>query len=287
VKRNLVCVIALLTLGTVGAAADELANRPAIYVVGPTAELPWAGFFVGVNGGYGWAHSSIGYAANDPAAAAGTCGGVGRGQCVPSLDFTQHGGTAGGQIGFDWQINPLWLVGVAADYQWADIRSGGQSAFRLGNVGSTTMFAEQSVNSFGTIRARLGVVPATPLLLYGTGGLAFGQVKQDSNIANPNITGTNSLSSGGFSYSCPAGGPPCFAGSSSKMEWGWTIGGGGEFKITQNITFVTEVLFVQLDTPQGTSVAQKALAGTTPSSFTAILPDEKFIVARGGFNFRF
>ncbi len=273
--------------GTAGATADELPNRPSFYILGPTATLPWTGFFVGINGGYGWAHSAVYPVADDPAAAAGTCGGVGHGTCIPSEGFLLHGGTAGGQIGYDWQINPIWLTGIEADYQWADFRSGVTSPFHLGNVGITSMLVNETVQSFGTLRVRMGVIPVNALLLYGTAGLAYGQVKANFSVPNPNIATASSLSSGGFSYSCIDGGPACFAGSSSNSEVGWTIGGGSEVRLTNNLSFMTEVLYVQLGAPHGTAVAESVVPGTAASSFTASFSSVRLIVAHGGFNYRF
>jgi outer membrane immunogenic protein len=289
VKKSILFVAAVVSLGTVGAAADELPNRPSMYIFEPTPSQPWTGFYVGVNGGYGWADSSVNYSANDAAAQAGTCGGAGRpsGLCIPTVPFTLNGGTVGGQIGYDWQITEMWLTGVVADYQWADFSAGGASAFRLGNVGSTDMLVSEKVDSFGTVRARMGAIVASSVLLYGTAGLAYGQVKETFNVPNPNVAAAIPESMGGFSYSCPNGGPPCFAGSTSKTELGWTIGGGGEYRITNNISFETEILYVQVSSPNGTATALTNVAGTTPSSFAATFPDVRLIVARGGLNFKF
>ena len=287
-KKSLLCVVGLLTLGATVAAADELPNRPSAFILGTTSFLPWTGFYLGVNGGYGWADSSVNYSPNDAASVAGT-GGVAadKGTALPSTDFLLLGGTAGGQVGYDWQINPLWLAGVAADFQWADFASGGSVAFRLGNVGATNAVTTQAVDSFGTVRVRLGVLPVNSLLVYGTAGLAFGRLSENMTIQNPLTTGTGSVSSGGFSYSCTAGGPACFAGTSSSTQFGWSGGLGTEFRITNNISFLSELLYLDLAAPKGTAVAQAALAGTTPSSVTASFPQPKIIILRGGFNYRF
>ena len=286
-KKQWLCGVVLLMLGAAAAVADEMATPPAVFILGPTATLPWTGFFIGINGGAGWANSFVVYTPNDAAAQAGTCGGVGHGQCVPGIDFKLEGALAGGQIGYDWQINSLWLVGVEADYQWADFTAGGQSTFHLGNVGTVGMNVEQSVTSFGTLRLRMGVLPVASVLLYGTGGLAFGTTSESFNLLDSLAGGTGSLSSGGFSYSCTAGGPACFTGATSQTELGWTLGGGGELRLTSNLTFLTEVLYLQLGAPSGIATAQSALAGTTPASITGAFPNVKLLIARGGFNFRF
>jgi outer membrane immunogenic protein len=291
VSKNRVSVgvlLASIVFGSVGALADEMTAAPAIVIDRTGSEYNWTGVYIGVNGGYAWSQAGISYSPNDPAAQAGTCGGGGapRGQCIPSLgDLRQPGPLAGGQVGFNWQISRLWMTGVEADYQWAHLAGTGMSPFRLGNVGATDVIADQSVNSFGTLRARMGVAPIAPVLFYGTGGLAFGQVGDSYNIPSPR---TGTLAAGGFSYSCGAAGTNCFAGSSSKMVIGWTVGGGGELALTPRLTFKAEVLYVNLAAPQATITAQAATVGTTPSSFSAsVLSPVGFIVARGGLNFKF
>lgn len=292
---NISCVwaVALLTLGAFSALgeedadADEMTSAPAVVITAPASSLQWTGFYIGANGGYGWSSSSVAYTPNDAAAGAGTCGGVGHGKCIPSEDFLTSGPLAGGQIGFNWQINELWLVGAETDYQWANLAGTATSSFSLGDVGNTSMVVDQSVKSFGTARLRMGVIPLSPLNLYATGGLAYGEVSENFNVGNPVSAGSAALSSGGFSYVCTAGEPACFAGTSSKMMVGWTIGGGAEYALTNNLIFKSEVLYVNLGVPSGTIVAQSAAAATTPSSFAASLSPAGFIVARGGLNFKF
>ena len=291
-NRNRVCgVIALLVFGVLGSAgslADEMTVAPAAFITSPMRSLAWTGFYIGGNGGYGWSSSFVSYSPNDAAAQAGTCGGVGKGKCIPRADYYTNGPLAGGQAGLNWQINSMWLTGVEADYQWANLTGQGVSPFHLGfSPGSgtnTNMIASQSITSFGTARVRMGVLLANPILLYGTGGLAYGRVGETLNVQS---TGSGSLSSGGSSYSCIVGSSACFSGSSSATLVGWTAGGGAEFALTSHLTFKAEILYVDLGVPKETAVAQTTLAKTSPSSFTASLSPVGFVVARGGLNFRF
>jgi len=287
VKKSLLCVTVLITLGTPSALAEEITSAPSLFIIAPTAFLNWTGVYVGVNGGYGWANSTVAYTANDSAAQSGTCGGVGGGQCIPSTGLHVDGALAGGQIGFNWQINSMWLIGAETDYQWSNLEGTGNSPFHLGKVGNTSMLVNQSVKSFGTVRVRMGVIPLNSLLLYGTGGIAYGQVSENFNVPNPLSVGSGSVSAGGFSYNCSGGGPPCFVGSSSKFEWGWTAGAGAEYAITNNLTLKAELLYVNLGAPSGTAVAQSTVAGTTASSFTVGFSAVGFLSGRAGLNFKF
>jgi outer membrane immunogenic protein len=283
VKKNLLCLVALLSFGTAAAMADELSVPPALYLTTPDKFLSWSGFYFGGNGGYGFGSSSVAYTPNDPAARLGTCGHSGGGTCIPSAGFREDGPTAGGQVGLNWQINSMWLTGVEADYQWSDFKGAGSSTFHLGGVGTTSMNAVGTAKSFGTVRLRMGVIPMAPLLFYGTGGVAFAKVSENLS-ATP--AATNLFSSGGFSYSCVSG-APCFAGSSSNTLWGWTLGGGAEYALTNNLTLKSEILYVHFPGVSATAVAQGTTGGTAPASFTAGFSIVGFVVARGGLNFRF
>jgi len=282
-----IAFVLLGAFGVAGARADEMTSAPAAFITAPTSALQWTGVYFGADAGYGSGRPSAVYTANDRAALSGTSG-VGKGTGIPFGDFSMNGALAGGQVGYNWQINALWLTGVEADYQWADLSGQGISPFHLGNVGgagaTSAAVIDQSVKSFGTLRLRMGVVPYNPVIVYVTSGLAFGQVADNATIMT---SGPGTLSSGGFSYSCVAGNHTCFAGSSSSTMVGWTAGGGGEFALTTNLTFKAELLFVDLGVPKVTTVAQTTVPGTAPSSFLATLSPAGFFVLRAGLNFRF
>jgi outer membrane immunogenic protein len=286
VKKSVSCIAALLAFGMTGAMAEEMAVPPSQFITSARVPyLPWTGFYVGINGGFAWGNSSVTFAANDPAALAGTCGGAGspKGQCINGVNFHRDGGVAGGQFGFNSQVNSYWLVGAEADYQWSNLDGSANSAFRLGNVGATNMVASQTVESFGTVRARAGALLAPPLLLYGTGGLAFGQVHE--NLSVPAVA-TKGLTAGGFSYACTAG-IACFAGAASQTLFGWSAGAGAEYAVTSNLIFRTELLYVHLGAPTVTATATAAAAGTASASIAAAFSPVYFAVVRGGLNYRF
>jgi len=286
VKKSIACIATLLAFGIANATAEEMAVPPSQFITAAVPYLAWTGFYVGINGGYAWGNSSVAFTPNDPAAAAGTCGGGGapKGQCIGSVDFRRDGAVAGGQFGFNWQVNSHWLIGAEADYQWSNLDGSVSSSFRLGNVGATNMVASQTVESFGTIRARAGVVLAPPLLLYGTGGLAFGQVHE--NLRVPAVATGGLSPAGGFSYACTIG-TACFAGSAAQTLFGWSAGAGAEYAITTNLIFRTELLYVHLSAPTVTAIATAVAAGTSPASIAAGFSPVYFAVMRAGLNYKF
>lgn len=121
------------------------APPPPVYVAAPT----WSGFYIGVNGGYGWT-------AND-------------GPLVP------EGGFGGGQIGYNWQglfgYSP-WVIGIEADLQGAGISDSASDGI---------VSVENSLNWFGTVRGRIGYA-AGPALIYATGGFAYGEVQAKGSL---------------------------------------------------------------------------------------------------------
>jgi outer membrane immunogenic protein len=120
----------------------------------------------------------VSYTPNDSATLSSTCSqrfAPGRSTCVRPATFGIGGGFGGFQAGYNWQSN-RWLAGVEADFDWAAIKGNGTSNFTL-EVFPANYQATENIKWFGTVRARLGWLPTDNLLLYGTGGLAYGRVE--------------------------------------------------------------------------------------------------------------
>jgi outer membrane immunogenic protein len=227
---------------------------------------------------------------NDSNALAGTCGGVFGGTCAPPTSFGIHGGFGGLQAGYNWQFSPQWVAGFETDFDWSDIKGTGTTpTFFLGSAaaGPSNFTASQDVKWFGTVRARLGYLPTDHLLVYATGGFAYGRI--DENVALNSALFTN-LGGGGFGFFC-ANGPNCFLGKSSRTETGWTAGGGVEYVLWNNVSVKAEYLFVSLGGDNVNVVAQSSAGGVcvvcAPSSFTAGFSRTDFHTVRGGLNWKF
>ena len=115
----------------------------------------------------------------------------------------------GGQIGYNWQVAPQWVFGLEADWQVSGEKASQSSSdpfsFFIG-IGTVNTNYEVKNPWFGTARSRIGYV-WDGLLIYGTGGLAYGELK---------INGTSSESGigigGVFSGSSPFNGSKVNAG---------------------------------------------------------------------------
>ena len=97
----------------------------------------------------------------------------------------------GGQLGYNWQFNS-WVAGFEADIQGIgdhrNIGVGGTIQFIPPVIGSgvsmsTSMALAKEVDWLGTVRGRLGWLATPSLLVYGTGGLAYGEVKASTSIS--------------------------------------------------------------------------------------------------------
>jgi outer membrane immunogenic protein len=192
----------------------------------------WTGFYVGINGGYSFGRSETDF--NFP------------GFPVVSGKFNLNGALGGGQAGYNWQINPKVVVGVEGDLQAArqsgrlEIADGPFCVVIAGGAAATVCTTnnaslEQRLNWFGTGRVRLGVLPADYLLLYATGGVAFGGFENNVTITN---TLTATTPAGTFTTITTA------AGSANNNRIGWVVGGGMEFVMRGPWTAKFEYLFV-------------------------------------------
>ena len=179
-KKIFGAIVAAATCMTASAqAADMYGQRPYAqpYTVNQPLANSWMGPYIGGNLGYGWGEVS-----NNGANPSGVLGGL--------------------QAGYNYQSGQL-VLGIEGDLQL--------------NAADDTFAAWKFSNPwFGTVRGRLGYA-FNNVLLYGTGGLAFGTLKVES---------------GGF--------------SESHTSAGWTAGVGAEYAINQNWSAKIEYLYVDL-----------------------------------------
>ena len=256
-KRMLIGIAAASSLLATAAFAADLPART--YTKAPVYVEPvynWTGFYIGGNLGYSWGRS------NDTSTLT-TAGGT---VLLATSDKTDLNGiVGGGQIGYNWQMQS-WVWGIEADIQGTDEK--GSRAFSFtpppaltNNLAPTITlpFAlSQKIDWFGTVRGRVGVLATPTVLLYATGGLAYGQVNSSETV----------------------GGPLPAAFSQSSTNVGWTVGAGIEGAIGGNWTAKLEYLYVDLGTVSGSFT----LPNTDIISHSSHITDN---VLRAGINYRF
>jgi outer membrane immunogenic protein len=252
------------------------------------APYNWTGFYVGVNGGYGWKDPTVIFTPNDPLSFGLTCGGNFGATCVPPASLGISGLLGGVQAGYNWQINQNWVLGVEADFDWSNIKGTGNANVPLtAGLGTLNFLASETIKWFGTVRGRVGFLPTNNLLVYATGGFAFGRVTENAALdyAQAGFTGF------GFALACNtaggAGAASCLAGNSSRTATGYTVGAGAEYLLWRNLSLKAEYLYVNLGHGDAFIVTQAPTAFGTPASFTATYSTVAFNLVRAGLNWKF
>lgn len=300
--KNLHLSAILFALCAGSAAAADLPSRKAPPVYVPRAPvMTWTGFYVGVNAGYKWGVSpfvtprqSISELRavnpiNASERAIAVAAAIGASTILPAnLDSF----AGGGQIGWNWQFAPRWVAGVEADIQVFSKQSAQSSRASLTDVAGlggyqigTFSHGSRTQEYLGTVRGRIGFLATPSLMIYATGGLAYGQVKERYGALQDLIE----VPLGPFFA-------PPWTGSSAAAATrvGWTAGGGFEWMFSPNWSFKGEYLYYSLG---GVSTPRYGVVDPTSNRFVNFGPGWLNVVnartrfdghmARAGLNYHF
>lgn len=244
-KRISIAGAAVACVFATSAFAADLAPR---YTKAPPMPVDpgynWTGFYAGINGGYSWGRASETAPIGAPFPAS----------AVATVRQNVNGGLFGGQVGYNWQVDPRWVLGLEADGQWTGER--GSSNDFLGSIRLPTpgndfnILTLASLNNetklpwFATFRGRAGFLADPSLLLYATGGLAVGEVKfTTQGILTAQLFGP------GTAGTIPQGPPVTLVGttlSDSQTRVGWVVGAGLEKKFSRDWSAKLEYLYMDL-----------------------------------------
>jgi outer membrane immunogenic protein len=273
--------VASIGFASIASAADMQVKAPAYKAPIAAPIYSWTGFYFGANIGDGWGSRDVNLTANDSAIAlffAPALGGP-----PPPISFNSSGLIGGMQLGYNWQFNRNWLVGFEADFNWSGIKGSGSSSYVVAGTSPVSESNDERIKWFGTVRTRAGYIPIDNLLLFITGGFAYGKVEHSGTYTNNGTGFTTTIPP--FTASC-AGNAVCASGSSSDTATGWTVGGGLEYALWQHFTLKAEYLYVSLDSKSFTETLLFKSAFTS-SSINAGYSRTNFNVARVGLNYRF
>ncbi|ARN83633.1 outer membrane protein [Methylocystis bryophila] len=269
----------------------------------PAPPPSWSGFYAGLNAGGGVSTSTIvptsGYSVFDWAAGVYNLPfGWTSGYRTANASVGQAGVIGGGQIGYNFLIGPSWLVGFETDFQGTGLSGSGSSTGLAGGSGNTTHAAENflhlqsgivSVSSgldwIGTVRGRLGLLATPSVLIFATGGLAYGNTNgavntsgyhwhpghEDAHPENP-VTPTWS--------------------SFDTASAGWTVGGGAEWMFWPGWSAKIEALYYDLGSRSVNGQLSPLINPAAPNSVAIInAADTTFnyqgVIARAGVNYHF
>ena len=258
-KKALLAAALAVFVATPVMAADlarpvyKAAPMPA--VVAPS----WTGFYVGLNGGYGWTQSTGSLNCITPG---GVLNGVG---CNLPLTGTVKpaGGLFGGQAGYNWQTGNI-VYGLEADIQWSGIKQTTSTVDPCCSpafAGPAGAFSDSAkLDWFGTVRGRLGFTVTPSALLYATGGLIYGREVVSSALVFPAVAYTM---------------------SGSSVRAGGTVGGGLEYAFTSNFSGKIEGLYYDM--------GSMTTAFTSPVTTFTEQTSYRFrgAIVRGGLNWKF
>jgi len=277
-NRLLLSLAALVATTAFSAAAADLASRKAFATFAAPAPT-WAGFYAGLNAGGTWSSNNSAQITTWPLA-------NGEGLIYWATlngkveNSSTDGFIGGGQIGYNWQVpigNAEFVTGVEVDIQGIAANGGGKTTnavWQSQPLGCCNVWNSTAISTnlqwIGTVRGRLGYLVTPALLIYGTGGLAYGglnfsfrQTQLDSFVFPSNFGACP-----GFpGYSCNGPTPIAIGigstGYSGTMV-GYTVGGGAEWMLLSNWSLRAEYVYYNLG-----SAAATAFPVNYPLSYVA------------------
>jgi len=213
-KKKLLLASAAAAAFTGSAFAADLgrAPPPPPYVPPPPV-FTWTGIYIGGQIGGAWGTGSLSnFNGFDPFSGAFV---------NSSLGGTPSGVIGGGHVGAQVQINQ-WILGVEGSVDGSSLTKDVVASFP-GFLGGATIATNTSADIQGSIRGKIGVA-WDRLMIYGTGGVAFGGFNTSFNVNSP-----------GFVTATGVTIPAFFANNSaSTTRVGWTAGGGVQYAVTPN-----------------------------------------------------
>lgn len=245
-KKLLLATAAFGALAFPALAAD-MASAPVYKAPPPISVCNWCGFYVGATAGGAWNDndpvnvvttnsfnagpplSNAQGMTNGPASAAATTANIGA---------SRVGFTGGVEAGYNWQLGNA-VAGFETDIQAITGKSSAtvtQVVPRVGFPGlnyTGTVAVSSKVDYVGTVRGRLGFLVAPTLLLYGTGGLAYGGTSSSTAITGAETPAVQTNDIAG-------------TGATSGARVGWTGGAGLEWLFMSHWTLKAEWLHYDL-----------------------------------------
>jgi outer membrane immunogenic protein len=166
----------------------------------------WTGFYAGIDGG--WAKADFDHSFNS--------GGHYNFDPGDTFDYDDNGGLLGGHVGYNWQVQHLVFgIEAGAAKTWLEANEVESPFFPVADVWSSR------VKWLGSVTPRVGFTHDRALV-YVKGGWAFGEVEDRVEHIDTDFV------------------------SASDTRNGWTIGGGAEFKLTDNIILGAEYNYYDL-----------------------------------------
>jgi outer membrane immunogenic protein len=260
--------LGLAALVSASALAADMPATPPVYRV-VDAVWCWTGPYLGGNAGETWARSDIGVAPSQRWLSSGVASDA-AGAAINFNDgpdrLSSSGFTGGLQAGVNVQRGAA-VYGLEADIDYAGLqKSLSRGPFVNAVNGVNVSFNESTQTSWlGTFRGRLGYLVTPRVLLFATGGFAFGDRSFSDSRTAPTTIQT-------------------YAGSVSGTKAGSTVGGGLEAYLGSNWTAKAEYLYVDLGHVTAIGLAIAPVNPLYSISYTEHLTEN---IVRLGVNYHF
>jgi outer membrane immunogenic protein len=170
------------------------------------------------------------------------------GGCIPSEPLNNTAFRGGIYGGYNWQVSPLWVLGIEGDVGWANnttTLNGMDYPISILNT-----FGGAAGNTFAvkttwdaSARARAGLLVNPTFLLYVTGGAAWLHLESTSTCDTVAVA---------FGSICIPGLYAPSAITNSTTRTGWTVGGGIESMIYRNWVARAEYRYADFGTISNT-----------------------------------
>jgi outer membrane immunogenic protein len=290
-------VTAATAVALVGSASAFAADMP-LKAPPPVAVFSWSGCYGGLNagwvGGRQWADLRPTGAYTNPTGAAAPPNAAGTGDFFTSRIALSNSYSTGGsgsgnasweggiQVGCNQQLGVV-VWGVEADWQWSGLNRSFDASYAAfanpGNPAFTNAAHTEHVTSkldwFSTVRGRLGFTPWDRVLLYGTAGFVFADVKSETAV-NFGTFPVNPVYNGAL-----------HAGSDSRIKAGAVVGSGVEWAFAPNWSFKAEALYFWVEGLNYNSPLVAAVPAFAPGYAWNTNINNHIAVARIGINYRF
>ncbi len=257
-KKILLSAVSLAVLSGSALAADLPSRKAPVAPPPPPAPL-WTGFYAGLNLGGGWSGGN------------GNANAYNLGGANGGITNNIGGGVIGGvQVGYNYQLNNLAggalsgvVIGAEADFQGTSMSHSANGIGFLPAAGTWPNYTGYapywrnggaSLPWYGTVRGRIGYSVMPTLLVYGTGGFAYGDTTRTTGYGQ----------------------------SVSATQTGWTAGGGVEWMFMPN--WSTKVEYLYTDISGGNSNSYGWNVGT---SLNNVNNHTRWNTVRAGVNYHF
>ena len=291
-RRTLLASAGAMALTGAALAADLPSRAPPPVYLPPPLIYTWTGLYVGINAGYTWSNNNTvdtdtADVFGNPALGGGVATGLASAALATGsvLRSENNGFIGGGQIGYNFQFANSFVVGLEADIQGIAASKGTTSVVSQAPIAGfpansidQTLSSSKNLDYIGTVRGRLGFTITPTLLVYGTGGLAYGQTQSSTNITQV-VLGPSAVPNPYSSF-----------GTFSNTRVGWTAGGGIEWLFAPNWSVKAEYLYYDLGSVtyglsplSNFNTAGTLFTGGAPVSRTRFTGN----IARAGLNYHF